>query len=38
VVSHVPELRGRIPTQVQVQRGRAGSTIEVCGQGSTLVA
>jgi exonuclease SbcC len=29
VVSHVTELRSRIPTQVQVDKGRAGSTVEV---------
>ncbi len=34
VVSHVTELRGRIPTQVHVTLGRAGSTVEV----RTLVA
>jgi exonuclease SbcC len=34
VVSHVTELRGRIPTQVHVTRGRDGSTVQV----RTLVA
>jgi DNA repair protein SbcC/Rad50 len=29
VVSHVSELRNRIPTQVHVQKGRAGSTVTV---------
>ena len=29
VVSHVSELRSRIPTQVQVDKGRAGSTVSV---------
>lgn len=29
VVSHVTELRSRIPTQVQVTKGRAGSTVRV---------
>jgi DNA repair exonuclease SbcCD ATPase subunit len=29
VVSHVTELRSRIPTQVQVDKGRAGSTVRV---------
>jgi exonuclease SbcC len=29
VVSHVTELRGRIPTQVQVEKGRTGSTVTV---------
>ena len=29
VVSHVTELRSRIPTQVQVDKGRAGSTVVV---------
>jgi exonuclease SbcC len=29
VVSHVSELRGRIPTQLHVARERAGSTVEV---------
>jgi exonuclease SbcC len=33
VVSHVTELRSRIPTQVQVQKGRTGSTVRI----STLV-
>jgi exonuclease SbcC len=34
VVSHVPELRGRIPTQVHVSIGRTGSAVAV----RTLVA
>ena len=34
VVSHVAELRGRIPTQLHVSRGRTGSSVEV----RTLVA
>ena len=34
VVSHVTELRARIPTQVHVERGRAGSSVAV----RTLVA
>jgi exonuclease SbcC len=34
VVSHVTELRGRIPTQVHVTRGRDGSSVQV----RTLVA
>jgi exonuclease SbcC len=34
VVSHVTELRGRIPTQVHVERGRTGSRVSV----RTLVA
>jgi DNA repair protein SbcC/Rad50 len=29
IVSHVTELRSRIPTQVQVDKGRAGSTVRV---------
>jgi DNA repair protein SbcC/Rad50 len=29
VVSHVTELRSRIPTQVQVDKGRSGSTVAV---------
>ena len=29
IVSHVSELRSRIPTQVQVTKGRAGSTVQV---------
>jgi exonuclease SbcC len=29
VVSHVSELRNRIPTQVHVQKGRTGSTVTV---------
>jgi exonuclease SbcC len=29
VVSHVTELRNRIPTQVQVDKGRSGSTVSV---------
>jgi exonuclease SbcC len=29
VVIHVTELRGRIPTQVQVEKGRTGSTVTV---------
>ncbi len=29
VVSHVTELRSRIPTQVQVEKGRSGSTVAV---------
>jgi len=29
VVSHVSELRNRIPTQVHVEKGRSGSTIAV---------
>jgi DNA repair exonuclease SbcCD ATPase subunit len=33
VVSHVSELRSRIPTQVLVDKGRSGSTVRV----STLV-
>ncbi len=31
VVSHVAELRSRIPAQVRVTKGRAGSTLEVLG-------
>jgi exonuclease SbcC len=34
VVSHVTELRGRIPTQVHVERGKSGSSVAV----RTLVA
>jgi len=29
VVSHVTELRSRIPTQVQVEKGRTGSVVTV---------
>jgi DNA repair protein SbcC/Rad50 len=29
IVSHVSELRQRIPAQVQVRKGRAGSTVEL---------
>ncbi|WP_121251642.1 AAA family ATPase [Nocardioides ferulae] len=31
VVSHVPEMRDRIPTQLVVSKGRAGSTVAIIG-------
>lgn len=34
IVSHVPDLRQRIPVQVAVHRGEAGSTIEICSGSS----
>lgn len=34
IVSHVPELRQRIPTQLRVTRGRHGSTVRATGAGA----
>lgn len=31
VVSHVDEMRQRIPSRLHVVRGRAGSTVEIAG-------
>lgn len=34
IVSHVPELRQRIPTQLRITRGRHGSSVRTVGAGS----
>jgi len=32
IVSHVAELKQRIPAQIRVHKGRSGSHLTVCGQ------